>query len=122
MLTRAPAHVGTRLQADASRLPLADGSIAAVVCVDVLLFPREILRVLRGDGVLLWANQLGDDGPLFVDTPTVAAALVVTGMRCRPRLGGAIGPCSATAVCLRSSRFIRAGSQQAGTGAGRPRP
>jgi hypothetical protein len=28
--------VGSRLQADAS--------IAAVVCVDVLLFPREILR------------------------------------------------------------------------------
>jgi ubiquinone/menaquinone biosynthesis C-methylase UbiE len=44
MLTRAPAHMGSRLQADATRLPPADASIAAVVCVDVLLFPREILR------------------------------------------------------------------------------
>jgi hypothetical protein len=25
--------------------------------------------------VLIWANQLGDDGPLSVSTPTVAAAL-----------------------------------------------
>ncbi|WP_327585614.1 class I SAM-dependent methyltransferase [Nonomuraea sp. NBC_00507] len=75
MLTRAPAHLAPRLQADAARLPLAARSIAAIVCIDVLLFPSEIARVLREDGVLLWANQLGAEGPLFLDTPTVLAAL-----------------------------------------------
>uniref|UniRef100_UPI003F49965D class I SAM-dependent methyltransferase n=1 Tax=Nonomuraea bangladeshensis TaxID=404385 RepID=UPI003F49965D len=75
MLRRAPAHLAPRLQADAARLPLAAGSIAAVVLVDALLFPAEITRVLAVGGVLIWANQLGADGPLFLDTPTVIGAL-----------------------------------------------
>ncbi|NBE93959.1 class I SAM-dependent methyltransferase [Nonomuraea sp. KC401] len=75
MLRRAPGQLAPRLQADAARLPLATGSIAAVVLVDALLFPTEITRVLAADGVLIWANQLGADGPLFLDTPTVIGAL-----------------------------------------------
>lgn len=75
MLLHAPRTPGVRVQADAARLPLASRSAAAVVCVDVLLFPREVDRVLRDDGVLLWINQLGDDGPLFLDTPTVIEAM-----------------------------------------------
>lgn len=75
MLTRAPAKAGARLQADASQLPLAHACITAIVCIDVLLFPAEITRVLHQDGVLVWANQLGADGPLFLDTLTVIAAL-----------------------------------------------
>jgi hypothetical protein len=39
------------------------------------LYPGELTRVLRPDGALLWINQLGADGPLFVDTPTVITAL-----------------------------------------------
>ncbi|MFG1948652.1 hypothetical protein [Nonomuraea sp. NPDC048826] len=75
MLRHAPAHLAPRLQADAARLPLATGSIAAAVLVDALLFPAEITRVLTAGGVLIWANQLSADGPLFLDTPTVIAAL-----------------------------------------------
>ncbi|MEV1005446.1 class I SAM-dependent methyltransferase [Nonomuraea sp. NPDC050202] len=75
MLTRAPAHPAARIQADAARLPLADASISAVACVDVLLFAREITRVLAAGGVLIWANQLACDGPLFLDTATVITAL-----------------------------------------------
>jgi SAM-dependent methyltransferase len=81
MLLRAPAAPGVRVRADAARLPLGDGSMAAVTCVDALLFPAEVTRVLRDDGVLLWISQLGADGPLFVDTPTVLAALTATGGR-----------------------------------------
>lgn len=35
----------------------------------------EVTRVLRKDGVLVWVNQLGQDGPLFLDTPAVIDAL-----------------------------------------------
>ncbi|GAA1644329.1 hypothetical protein GCM10009733_046810 [Nonomuraea maheshkhaliensis] len=75
MLRRAPAHLAPRPQADAARLPLATGSIAAVVLVDALLFPAEITRVMAADGVLIRANQLGTDGPLFLDTPTAIGTL-----------------------------------------------
>jgi SAM-dependent methyltransferase len=75
MLRRAPAHLAPQLQADAAQLPLATGSIAAVVLVDALLFPTEIARVMAADGLLIWANQLGADGPLFLDTPTVITTL-----------------------------------------------
>ncbi|MFI7700014.1 class I SAM-dependent methyltransferase [Nonomuraea sp. NPDC049480] len=75
MLTRAPARLGPRLQADAAHLPLADCSLTAVVCIDALLFPGEISRVLAADGVLIWANQLSADGPLFLDAATVITAL-----------------------------------------------
>ncbi|WP_327048315.1 class I SAM-dependent methyltransferase [Microbispora sp. NBC_01189] len=53
MLARAPTHPGARVQAGAARLPLADASISAVACVDVLLFAREITRVLDAGGVLI---------------------------------------------------------------------
>ena len=68
MLANAPAGVGTRARADAAALPIATASLAAAVCVDVFLYPGELTRVLRPDGALLWINQLGADGPLFVDT------------------------------------------------------
>lgn len=32
-------------------------------------------RVLAPDGVLLWINQLGEDGPLYLPADDVAAAL-----------------------------------------------
>ncbi|WP_371786524.1 class I SAM-dependent methyltransferase [Streptosporangium subroseum] len=75
MRTRASARIGARVQADAARLPLTDASIAAIVCVDVLLFARGFTRVLGPGGLVIWIDQLGTDGPLFVDTPTVVAAL-----------------------------------------------
>lgn len=53
MLTLSTAHPAARLQADAARLPLARASIAAAVCIDVLLLPAEIARVPRGDGMLI---------------------------------------------------------------------
>ncbi|MET8405210.1 hypothetical protein [Streptomyces sp900116325] len=41
----------------------------------MLLFPTETARVLAPDGVLLWINQLGQDGPLYLPAEDVAAAL-----------------------------------------------
>ncbi|MFE2988486.1 class I SAM-dependent methyltransferase [Streptomyces sp. NPDC059262] len=75
MLRQAAGRSRSRVRADASALPVADASIAAVAAIDMLLFPAETARVLAPDGVLLWINQLGQDGPLYLPTEDVAAAL-----------------------------------------------
>lgn len=75
MLRQADPPPGARVRADAARLPLADQAVVAVACVDTLLFPAEISRVLAPGGVLIWVNQLGADGPLFLPTTTVIEAL-----------------------------------------------
>ncbi|MEU5485760.1 hypothetical protein AB0H11_51450, partial [Streptomyces mirabilis] len=62
-----PPHVG--------RLPLTDASVALIAAIDMLLFPAETARVLAPGGVLLWINQLGCDGPLYLPAATVVAAL-----------------------------------------------
>jgi SAM-dependent methyltransferase len=75
MLREADRSPGARVRADAARLPLEGHVVAVVACVDTLLFPAEISRVLAADGALIWVNQLGVDGPLFLPTPTVIEAL-----------------------------------------------
>ncbi|MFI9039822.1 class I SAM-dependent methyltransferase [Streptomyces sp. NPDC053726] len=75
MLRQAAGRSPARVRADASALPVADASIAAVAAIDMLLFPTETARVLAPDGVLLWINQLGQDGPLYLPAEDVAVAL-----------------------------------------------
>jgi len=64
MLARSAA--AGRLQADAARLPLADGCAAAVVIGDGPLFAAEAARVMAAGAVLVWSNALGDGAPFFV--------------------------------------------------------
>ncbi|MCM2419097.1 class I SAM-dependent methyltransferase [Streptomyces sp. RKAG293] len=75
MLHQAADRSPTRVRADASALPVPDASIAAIAAIDMLLFPTEIARVLAPDGVLRWINQLGPEGPLYVPSEDVAAAI-----------------------------------------------
>ncbi|MCX5418076.1 methyltransferase domain-containing protein [Streptomyces sp. NBC_00059] len=75
MLHQATGRSPARVRADASALPVADASIAAVAAIDMLLFPTETARVLAPGGVLLWINQLGQDGPLYLSAEEVTAAL-----------------------------------------------
>ncbi|MGQ4420853.1 class I SAM-dependent methyltransferase [Streptomyces sp. SAS_269] len=75
MLQQAGGRSPWPIRGDASTLPLTDASVAAVAAIDMLLFPAETARVLAPDGVLLWINQLGSDGPLYLPADTVAAAL-----------------------------------------------
>ncbi|MEU5092299.1 hypothetical protein [Streptomyces sp. NPDC021356] len=56
-------------------MPLPDSSVSVIAAIDMLLFPSETARVLAHDGVLLWVNQLGGDGPLYLPATAVAAAL-----------------------------------------------
>ena len=75
MLCQAAERSPLRVRADAGRLPVADASVVAVAAIDMLLFPSEAARVLAPGGVLLWINQLGEDGPLYLPAADVAAAL-----------------------------------------------
>ena len=52
-----------RVQADAARLPLAGGCVAAVVIGDGPLFAAEAARVMAAGAVLVWSNALGDGAP-----------------------------------------------------------
>ncbi|MGD0375290.1 MAG: methyltransferase domain-containing protein [Streptosporangiaceae bacterium] len=65
-----------RIQADAARLPLADGCAAAVVIGDGPLFAAEATRVMAAGAVLVWSNALGDGAPFFVPAEIVAEAMM----------------------------------------------
>jgi SAM-dependent methyltransferase len=73
MLARATA--GRRVNADASRLPLADSAAEVVVLGDAPLFADEVDRVLAPGGALIWSNALGCDAPFHVPTSLVLQAL-----------------------------------------------
>lgn len=75
MLRLAPPDPAPRMQADASRLPFASGSVDAVVLVNMLLFPNEVDRVLKRDGALVWVNTSGDATPIYLDADDVDAAM-----------------------------------------------
>ncbi len=75
MLRHAPAELAPRVNADASTLPFADDSFDAALMVNMLLFPDEVDRVLRHDGVVVWVNTLGDQTPIHLPVEDVVAAL-----------------------------------------------
>jgi SAM-dependent methyltransferase len=75
MLHRAPATPGHRVLADSVRLPVADGTVDAVVLVNSFLFPAEVDRVLSAAGVVVWVNSSGTDTPIHLPPEDVIAAL-----------------------------------------------
>lgn len=74
MLRHAP-EIAPRVRADASQLPFGDDRFDAVLLINMLLFPAEIDRVLRPEGVLLWVNTLGDQTPIHLPAADVVRAL-----------------------------------------------
>ena len=76
MLARSTAR--GRVQADAARLPLADGCAAAVVIGDGPLFATEAARVMDAGAVLVWSNALGDGAPFFVPVEVLTGAMTAT--------------------------------------------
>src|SRR3546814_18644988 len=75
MLRRAPADAGLRVLGDGARLPLADGSLDAVVLINAFLFPREVHRLLGPRGVVVWVNSSGTETPIHLPAEDVATAL-----------------------------------------------
>lgn len=74
MLRHAP-DLAPRVCADSARLPFADDRFSAVLCVNMLLFPDEVDRVLGPDGVVVWVNSLGDQTPIHLPPADVLDAL-----------------------------------------------
>jgi len=74
MLRHAP-DLAPRVRADAATLPFSDASFDAIVLVNMLLFPREVDRVLRAEGVVVWVNTLGDQTPIHLPPSDVIDAL-----------------------------------------------
>jgi SAM-dependent methyltransferase len=79
MLARARA--GARIQADASRLPLAGGCADAVIICDGPLFAAEVARVLAPGAPLVWSNALGRGAPFYLPTEVLAQALTAAADR-----------------------------------------
>jgi SAM-dependent methyltransferase len=75
MLSRAPAGPAYRVQADGARLPVADASAAGIVLINAFLFPVEVDRVLRPDGVLVWVNSSGEQTPIYLSVDDLVAQL-----------------------------------------------
>ena len=75
MLQRAPSVPAHRVQADAARLPVRDGSATAVVLINAFLFPAEVERVLSRDGAILWVNISGEQTPIHLSPDDLLAAL-----------------------------------------------
>ena len=75
MLEQAAGPQGSRLRCDAAQMPFADAVFDAAVLVDTLCFAGELARVLAHDGVVIWVNLLGQDGPLYVSTADIARVL-----------------------------------------------
>lgn len=75
MLANAPAHLAPKLRGDASCLPFADDTFDAVLMLNMLLFPAEMDRVLRPEGVIVWVNSLGDQTPIHLPVADVLEAM-----------------------------------------------
>src|SRR5690606_13961517 len=75
MLQRAAEAPGQRVRADCCELPVPDGSVDAVVLVNMLLFPAEVDRVLAPGGCVVWVNSSGESTPIHLRPEEVAAAL-----------------------------------------------
>jgi len=74
MLAHAP-DFAPKARSDASRLPFATRSFDAILLINMLLFPHELDRVLRRDGVLVWINTLGDQTPIHLPAADVLKAM-----------------------------------------------
>jgi SAM-dependent methyltransferase len=73
MLRRSAARY--KVQADAARLPLADGRADAVVIGDGPLFAAEVARVMAERAALVWCNALGTGAPFYLPTEVLVEAM-----------------------------------------------
>lgn len=75
MLARSTSDDGYRVRGDGSRLPVADGSVEGLFCINTLLFPGEVDRVLGENGYLVWVSTSGNQTPIYLSPEDVYSAL-----------------------------------------------
>lgn len=74
-MLRLGSETGARVQPDAGRMPLPDDSLDAIVLMNAFLFPTEVDRVLRDDGVIIFVSSMGPATPIYLSTDEIVAAL-----------------------------------------------
>lgn len=76
MLGLSPRRPGVDLvRGDAALLPVAAGSLDAVICVNAYLFPAEYARVLKRPGRVVFVSTSGEQTPIYLPPEDVVAAL-----------------------------------------------
>ncbi|MDX2381398.1 MAG: methyltransferase domain-containing protein [Acidimicrobiia bacterium] len=75
MLRHASLGSAHALRSDAAALPVRDRGVDAVLLVNMLLFPREVDRVLEQEGSIIWINTHGDQTPIHLPAADVLDAL-----------------------------------------------
>ncbi len=60
---------------DGSRLALPDGSVDALLLINMFLFPAEADRVVSPDGVVVWVSSRGPETPIYLAADEVDRAL-----------------------------------------------
>jgi SAM-dependent methyltransferase len=75
MLAHAPDGLAPKVRADSSLLPFGADSFDAILMINMILFPAEVDRVLRPDGVIVWVNTKGDQTPIHLPPGDVERAL-----------------------------------------------
>jgi hypothetical protein len=58
-----------------THLPFADGMVATLLLVNMLLFPAEVDRVLDERGALVWVSSTGPHTPIYLSPEEIEAAL-----------------------------------------------
>ena len=75
MMRLVPPSAALRVQGDGSNLPVADGSVDALILINMFLFPAEVDRVLSPSGVVVWVSSRGPDTPIHLPASDVDQAL-----------------------------------------------
>lgn len=75
MLVRSTSDKGFRVRGDGAMLPVAPGSVDGLFCVNTLLFPDEVDRILTRGGYLVWVSTSGNQTPIYLSPADVSTAL-----------------------------------------------
>lgn len=96
MLALADPTVASFMQADASALPLASGSVDVMVLVNMFMFAASYDRVLAPEGRFVWISTMGDETPIYLHPEEVVDLL--------PGRWTATGSCAGTGFWLVARR------------------
>lgn len=75
MLNRATSQHGFLVRGDGSELPVKNGSINSLICINTLLFPKEVDRILSSHGCLIWISTSGAQTPIYLSPDEVSEVL-----------------------------------------------
>ncbi|TAN21025.1 MAG: class I SAM-dependent methyltransferase [Actinomycetota bacterium] len=75
MLANSAQSSGFRIRGDGATLPVRDRTVDGLFCINTLLFPAEVDRILTENGYLVWVSSSGNQTPIYLSPAEVFAAL-----------------------------------------------